>query len=100
MRVQILKIRKEYEMVQKNAIQLITEALGSNFTRNTESWGTNWVGITHSGKAISVLYKPSYFDCVEVQDTENILDISTDSFGIGFIEISELSKYFKHPINT
>ncbi len=79
-------------MVQKNAIQLITEALGSNFTRNTESWGTNWVGITHSGKALSVLYKPSYFDYVEVQDAENILDLEDDSFVFGLIDICNLSK--------
>lgn len=93
-------MRKNDEMVQKNAIQLITEALGSNFTRHSDSWGTNWVGITHSGKTISVLYRPSYFDYVEVQDTENILGLDTDSFGIGFIDICDLSKYFRHPTNV
>ena len=65
---------------------------------STSKTGLSWWGLSHSGKPVSLFYdiQPENLRCgiVEFLDKRGVLKLSTDSFGIGYIKIEELSKFF------
>lgn len=60
--------------------------------------GMSWWAVTHSGNAVSLFYdiQPSNVrpGVIEFLDKRGFLKLNTDDFGIGFINISDLNKFF------
>jgi hypothetical protein len=82
--------------VIKRDISNIIKHIGPETGRSNS--GMSWWAVTHSGNAVSLFYdiQPSNVrpGVIEFLDKRGFLKLNTDDFGIGFINISDLNKFF------
>lgn len=92
LRVSAMEMRTA-SLASNRFVQEITSILGDG-GRPNGSKGWNWSPITTRGDKVSLYYEESYGDEVEVSKPPRYMGVSTDSFGIGYIAISDLRKFF------
>ena len=82
--------------VIKRDISNIIKHIGPETGRSNS--GMSWWAVTHSGNAVSLFYDMQPLNVrpgiIEFIDKKGFLKLSTDEFGVGFIKISDLNKFF------
>lgn len=84
------------ELAIKKDVAMLKSYLGPETNRTNT--GISWWGVTRSGKAVSLFYdiqpRNARPGVIEFLDKRGFLKLNTDDFGIGFIEIKDISKFF------
>ena len=85
---------KTSSLVSNRNVQLISAILGEGGSPNGGA-GWNWSPTTTRGHRVSLYYTADFGDEVEIENPPSYMGVKTDSWGIGYLPISSLRKFFQ-----